>query len=216
MGTVPEAVERGNGPASRGARTILDAVVRVLVRDGLDGLSVRKVAGEAGLSIGAVQHHFDTRDALLVAAADHVTSQFRTRAEELTRRAHAEGGPTAAFLAFCQLLANAEHPTEGVDDTDASVVWLWYAAKATRPGTVARAFTAGWSQTEAYLQVRIAELYPHRDATLEAGHLLAVLDGLAVARAAEPYRMAATRARSIVRRHLAQLAAEAGDTSPVA
>lgn len=214
MVTVPDAARGGNGQQSHGARPILDAVVRVLVRDGLDGLSVRRVAAEAGVSIGAVQHHFATKDALLVAAADHVTTRFRMRAEELTRHAHAEGGPMAAFLAFCQLLANAEHPTEGVDDTDASVVWLWYAAKATRPGPVARAFTAGWSQTEAYLQARIAELYPHRDATQEAGHLLAVLDGLAVARAAEPDRMVATRARSIVRRHLAQLAAEAGDTSP--
>lgn len=41
--------------AARGAQLVMDAVVRVLVRDGLDGLSVRRVAAEAGISIGAVQ-----------------------------------------------------------------------------------------------------------------------------------------------------------------
>jgi TetR/AcrR family transcriptional regulator, transcriptional repressor of bet genes len=50
------------------------------------------------------------------------------------------------------------------------------------------------------------KLFPHRDASEEAPYLLAVLDGLAVARAAEPDRMPATRAASIVQRHLAHLA----------
>lgn len=185
----------------------MDAVVRVLVRDGLDNLSVRRVAAEAGVSIGAVQYHFATKDALLIAAAGHVTSQFKTRADELTSRALAEEGPMGAFLIFCRLLANAEqHPDGDADDTTASIIWLWYAAKATQPGVVADAFTTGWSQTETYLQGLLTELFPQRDAVEEAGHLLALLDGLAVARAAEPDRMPATRADTIIRRHIEHLA----------
>jgi len=186
---------------------VLDAAVRVLVAEGLDTLSVRRVATEAGVSIGAVQHHFATKDALLVAAAQHVTDQFKARAEALTGRALAEQGPLAAFLVFCRLVANAEQSPQGNgDDTAASIVWLWFAAKATRPGAVADAFTTGWSQTENYLQGLLAELFPHRDATAEAGHLLALLDGLAVARAAEPDRMPAVRADGIIRRHIDHLA----------
>lgn len=216
MATVAQAGDTAN-PASglRGAPRVIDAAVRVLARDGLDGLSVRRVATEAGVSIGAVQHHYATKDALLVAAADHVTNQFKARADDLTRRTLAEEGPVAAFFAFCQLLANAapspDPKTETeAEDTAASIVWLWYAAKATQRGAVADAFTAGWSQTEHYLRGLIAELFPHRDAAEEAGYLLAVLDGLAVARAAEPDRMPAERASSIIRRHLAHVAA----TSP--
>lgn len=48
--------------------------------------------------------------------------------------------------------------------------------------------------TENYLRGLIADLFPHLDATEEAGHLLAVLDGLAIARAAEPVRMPHVRA----------------------
>lgn len=187
------------------------AAVRVLVRDGLDGLSVRRVAAEAAVSVGAVQHHYATKDALLVAAAEHVTTEFRARADVLVRQVLAEDGPLAAFLAFCQLLANAA-PDRGLtaeaqaEDTAASIVWLWYAAKATRRGAVADAFTAGWSQTEHHLRRQLADLFPEVDADEEAGHLLAVLDGLAVARAAEPDRMPAARAAGIVRRHLTRLA----------
>lgn len=187
---------------------VLDAVVRVLVRDGLDSLSVRRIAAEAGVSIGAVQYHFPTKDALLIAAADHVTGKFMARAESLTTKALAKEGPIAAFLVFCRLLANAEQQSAHVDDTAASVVWLWYAAKATQPGAVGEAFVSGWSQTEVYLQELITELFPRRDAVIEAGHLLAVLDGLAVARAAEPRRMPASRADAIIQRHVQHLAAE--------
>ncbi len=185
----------------RGERLVMEAVVRVLVRDGLDGLSVRRVAAEAGVSIGAVQHHFRTKDALLVAAADHVTMQFQARAEQRAHEAMGNGGAEAAFLDLCLLLANAED-----EDVAPSVVWLWFAAKATQGGAVARSFATGWSETEEFLRGLIGELFPHREAGHEAAHLLAVLDGLAVARAAEPARMPAARAASIVRRHVAQLA----------
>lgn len=185
---------------------VMDAVVQVLVRDGLDGLSVRRVAAEAGVSIGAVQYHFATKDALLVAAANHVTAHFKSRAEELTHRVLAEEGAAAAFLAFCQLLANAiEAPDGEAGDTNATIVWLWFAAKATQCGAVADAFAAGWSLTENYLRGLIADLFPQLDAAEEAGHLLAVLDGLAVARASEPDRMPPHRAATIVRRHFARL-----------
>lgn len=212
MATVATATPGNNlGSRERKAQRVLDAAVRVLVRDGLDGLSVRRVATEAGVSIGAVQHHYATKDALLVAAADHVTAQFQARADGLTRRTLAHEGPVAAFLAFCQLLANADPSPDprtetAGGDTAASIVWLWYAAKATQRGTVADAFAAGWSQTEHYLHGLIAELFPHLDAGEEAGYLLAVLDGLAVARAAEPDRMPAARASSIIRRHITRLA----------
>lgn len=189
-----------------GALTIVDAAVRVLARDGLDGLSVRRVASEAEVSIGAVQHHYATKDALLVAAYERVTEQFRERAHALARQAVAEEGAFAGFVAFCELLANASPRPGGTgDDTTASIVWLWFAAKATRPGPVAAAFAAAWSRTEEHLAGAIADLYPALDPADEAAHLLAVLDGIAVARAAEPRRMPLDRARMLVRRHLDHL-----------
>lgn len=49
---------------------ILEAAFRVAARDRLDGLTVRRVAREAGLSSGLVFFYFKTKDALLVALLD--------------------------------------------------------------------------------------------------------------------------------------------------
>ena len=43
---------------------------------------MRKVATRAGVSIGAVQHHYPTKDAMLIAAMDAVSAAFQTRLVE--------------------------------------------------------------------------------------------------------------------------------------
>lgn len=47
---------------------ILDAAMSCIVRDGLDGTSLRDVAREAEVSLGLLSYHFDDRKALIVAA----------------------------------------------------------------------------------------------------------------------------------------------------
>ncbi|MDX1504001.1 MAG: TetR family transcriptional regulator [Thermoanaerobaculia bacterium] len=49
---------------------ILEAAFRVAARDRLDGLTVRRVAREAGLSSGLVFFYFKTKEALLLALLD--------------------------------------------------------------------------------------------------------------------------------------------------
>lgn len=184
----------------------MDAAVTVLAENGLDGLSIRHVAAEAGISIGGVQHHFASKDELLVAASQHVTDLFKDLAIKQTQPILVKEGPKAAFLTFCQLLANSGPDTaHGERGTTPSVVWLWFAAQATKPGNVADAFTAAWRETEDYLHGVIVELFPYCDASEEAAYLLALLDGLAVARATEPARMPPIRARSIIQSHFRRL-----------
>ena len=50
---------------------IARATWRVIHRDGVRGASVRAVAAEAGLSVGALRHYFDDHDSLLLFAAAH-------------------------------------------------------------------------------------------------------------------------------------------------
>ena len=56
---------------------LLDAAVNCLVELGWAGSTVTVVAERAGVSRGAAQHHFPTREALVTAAVEHVT-QVRT------------------------------------------------------------------------------------------------------------------------------------------
>lgn len=185
-------------------RRILKATVLVLARDGLDGLSIRRVAAEADVSIGGVQHHYVSKEALLLGASEFISEQFKERAATLSDSMK-DNRSVEAFVAFCQLLANAEPDSDNERGTTPSIVWLWYAAQATRPGAVAETFTAAWTETENYLHDRFALLFPNCEAREEAGYLLALLDGLAVARAAEPSRMPPERARSIIQRHFNRL-----------
>jgi len=55
---------------------ILQAAVRAAATEGLESVSTRKVAAEAGLSHGLVFFHFRTRQALLVALLDWLVDQM--------------------------------------------------------------------------------------------------------------------------------------------
>jgi TetR/AcrR family transcriptional regulator, regulator of biofilm formation and stress response len=56
--------------ASRGAGrdALCDALVRIVARDGLDGVTFRSVAAEAGVTHGLASYHFGTRDTMIVEA----------------------------------------------------------------------------------------------------------------------------------------------------
>jgi AcrR family transcriptional regulator len=72
-------VPASNDPAPEGARpahgdgrqALLDATIRVARRDGLDGVTFRSVAREAGVTNGLIVHHFGTRAALMREALGH-------------------------------------------------------------------------------------------------------------------------------------------------
>lgn len=55
---------------------IASALMRVAAQDGLEGLSVRRIAAEAGVTSGMVQHYFPTKDAMMHFAMDAASSTF--------------------------------------------------------------------------------------------------------------------------------------------
>ena len=74
-------------------RRLLEAAVDCLAELGWNGSTVAVVAERAGVSRGAAQHHFPTREDLFAAAVEHVA------AERLAAvRAHAEELPPAGPL----------------------------------------------------------------------------------------------------------------------
>lgn len=67
---------------------ISHAVWAVVARNGLDAVSLRTVAAEAGISAGRVQHYFATKDEMVLEAAREMA-----RAAELAARGGAGHGP---------------------------------------------------------------------------------------------------------------------------
>jgi AcrR family transcriptional regulator len=77
--------------AERRARTrkaLLDATVETLVDEGYAGVTTRRVAQRASVSIGALQHHFENKSELVAAAMEHLIAEL---ARELVARAPTAG-----------------------------------------------------------------------------------------------------------------------------
>ena len=70
---------------------IAEALQRVTTRAGLEGVSLRQVAAEAGMSMGSVQHYFKTKDEMLLFALEH---RHRVRTARITEKVLADGPPT--------------------------------------------------------------------------------------------------------------------------
>ncbi|MFI6482715.1 TetR/AcrR family transcriptional regulator [Nonomuraea sp. NPDC050663] len=65
-------------------RHIADAVHRLIDARGLDSVSLREVAGEAGMSMGAVQHYVGTKEEMLRLAFQHLNTRIGLRIAALS------------------------------------------------------------------------------------------------------------------------------------
>jgi AcrR family transcriptional regulator len=63
-----------------------EAAIRLIARDGFEGVTMRSVADEAGLSYGALFHYFDSKDELLMQAVRLLTSQQTRRVNSFSSR----------------------------------------------------------------------------------------------------------------------------------
>lgn len=62
--------------------TFADAAMRLIARHGIEGVTMRAVAAEAGLSYGSLFHYFDSKDDLLMHAVRQLTASQTTRVNE--------------------------------------------------------------------------------------------------------------------------------------
>lgn len=171
---------------------IVDALLRIMASQGADALTIRTVASEAGVSVGAVQHHFATKDRLLVAAMTEVNERFRAR---VAKRLEALTSGEERLRVFCREIACIE----GSDLTD-GIVWVAFAARASTDADIRAIHAEDWARTEDVLRHLLADAFPDAIFTADdAALLLAVLDGIAVARAAEQTdRMTPARAERLI------------------
>ncbi|GLU47847.1 TetR/AcrR family transcriptional regulator [Nocardiopsis ansamitocini] len=99
---------------------LLEAALECLADVGWSASTVGRVAALAGVSRGAVQHHFPTREALFTAAVRHINGR---RTEELTRRAAALPHGPGRTEAVVRMLVESYTGREF-----AAAVQLWAAA----------------------------------------------------------------------------------------
>jgi AcrR family transcriptional regulator len=111
---------------SRATRArLMEATISCLVERGWTGTSTTLVSQRAGVSRGAQLHHFPTKNALVLAAIDHLTT---LRADEVTRQDHLPAGGAARTRRVLEQLAELF-----TGPTFTAALELWVAAR-TDPG----------------------------------------------------------------------------------
>ena len=154
------------------------AVWRIASRDGLDAVTIRAVAKEAGWSTGALHHYFADKEELLLFA-------FRTIADRVGRRVAAAAETARDPLELVRELLAIGLPLdpERCDETR-----VWFAVlglSLTRPA-LARDQGAAYGQWRRLVASAIeqaqaeGELDTAIDPLREAAALVALVDGLAV------------------------------------
>lgn len=99
----------------------VQAAIRLIARDGLEGVTMRAVATGAGLSYGSLFHYFSSKDDLLMHAVRYSTSQQ-------TKRVNDYAGRYAGLKALEHLLCDDVIINDS--SRDAWMVWMTFLYKA--------------------------------------------------------------------------------------
>lgn len=175
---------------------LVDAVFRIVRRDGIDQVSVRAVAREAGLSMGSLRYYFATQGELLSFALAEVERRLRARLEGLDPT----GPPREAVLRVLHRLVPMS-PESLVEHE----VWLAFTSHVLAdPKLRAQQDRADDDLRELFGRL-VAALDPERPAAerdLAAERLYALVDGLALHAVLRPARWPPERLDAVLRAHL--------------
>ncbi len=166
---------------------IAGATWRVIVRDGMKGATVRGIAKEAGMSLGALRHYFSTQDELLAYAMQLVRERATARIERI---ANADLSPKRKVLEILYELVPLN------EDTRAEMeVWFAYVFSLGRKADALNV------QRDIYQGIRrLIDLLGHYrllrdglDPELTAETLYSLVDGVAAHAFLEPTRLSKER-----------------------
>lgn len=163
---------------------VLAALAEIAMNDGLEEVSFRDVAARAGVSVGAVQYHFGTKDDLLEQAFTALTDGFLGQIEEI---ATTPGDPLDALHEVLALLLPLDE-----ESVAAARLWLTFAARAAVTPRLAQVQARAQAQARAAIAEalqrgqRAGSVDPGVHCAEAAVTVAALVDGLTVHSALDP------------------------------
>jgi AcrR family transcriptional regulator len=180
---------------------IAEATWRVIVEQGMEGATVRGIAKEAGLSLGALRHYFATQDELLMYAMQLVKERATARIAEIAD--NEEWAPKERITKiFLELLPTNQEKMVEMEVWFAFTVYFRHKKEgfdAQHDGIYAGVRKLLDSADQLNL------LRKELDKDLEAEKLYAVIDGLALHAYLEPQRVDGEWITKVLEHHLASL-----------
>lgn len=194
-------------------KDVIEAAFRLLVAEGLSGLSLRKVAAESELNIGSVRHYFDDHRNLLVAAVTEVGNRMGKR---LTRY------PTDALAgltgepAVDALQARLEELLPIDEERRVESIVLTEFIVAARVNPIFRPVTEQMAADMRQVITDALRVLEVHDPAEEAERLIAVLGGLVLDSVTPHGSLSVERLRATLRAHLRSILATgpAADAAP--
>jgi AcrR family transcriptional regulator len=184
-------------------RELGEALWRVVVREGIEAASVRKVAAEAGVSKGSLRHVFPSQSELLTFAMQLIIDEVRRRVAAVDP----SGDARDMVEHRLQSLLVLDPETRAVFD-----VWLAFAARARVDASLQPLRDQTHAQVRALCRQSLETLRAHGktrpglDVGRETERLHALIDGLAMHATLDPEITTPARQVEILRRHLDTLA----------
>lgn len=162
-------------------KLIADALLRVAAERGLEAVSLRHVATEAGVSSGMVQHYFRTKDEMMAFALEVVRENVQARLTAAGGELDASSSPGALIRALLVQLLPLDEPRRA--EGRVVLAFLAYAAVNPAVATVLREDTAQLHEfvTDGLRAAQQAGEAPaNMDSARTATALLALMEGLGV------------------------------------
>ena len=178
-------------------RAIVEASWEVIAGEGLDGLTMRKIATAAGCTTGRLTHYFADREELVLAALRAV---YAAAAARMAVARDADGPPRQRLLRMLE-------ETLPLDEARLREwkIWIAFWAAAAADNTLARENDARHNEWRASIRPLICDIAPSADAAHEAERLVGLVNGLGLEAAISPTKQNRARARETLIRHLESL-----------
>jgi AcrR family transcriptional regulator len=171
------------------------AALRVIMRAGVGGLTVREVAKEAGFTTGALTHYFHSKDQVLIEASEYSAKLVRPRMERKARKID-------TLRALRGVVEEALPITAAVRGYWR--IWFGFWERAAYNPAVAKVMRARYDEWRGRLAVLISRAQAEGtapatfDADLAAQELVALVDGIAIQVLLGTGRIPASREREII------------------
>jgi AcrR family transcriptional regulator len=182
--------------------TFAEAAVRLIARNGIEGVTMRAVAAESGLSYGSLFHYFDSKEQLLMHAV-------RTTIAKQTRRFNDYSSQYAGLEALQHLLCDDAVSSE--TSRDSWLVWMAFQYQATLResfGELNAELVAGWRERIRELledAIKAGEVDQAVDAGLEASALWAYSSGIGQLGVLHPESFPPARQKELIANYLQKL-----------